>query len=42
MCGFKACEDFSDHVKENLEEIKKCIHLSKDFKNKPCCDNKPD
>jgi len=27
MCGFKECSDFSKYVKENEEEVKRCIHL---------------
>ncbi|MCK9595342.1 MAG: Fe-S cluster protein [Candidatus Omnitrophica bacterium] len=27
MCGFKECADFLKYVKDNEEEVKRCIHL---------------
>lgn len=28
-CGYKSCEQFSEYLKTNPDDIKKCIHLSK-------------
>jgi len=29
MCGFKECADFSKYIKDNEEEVKRCVHLVK-------------